>query len=228
MPSESDMARWTKKPEDGQEHPRGVRRPANTEPLTDSPKVRDDGTLVEFKGSMQRCTGTSKATGAQCRHWCQPGLQVCYFHGGPAAIANIKHGRASKWYRLGFLAKKVRKYAEDPHIKSLVNEVAVSRALLETYLEELRSIRDLDKKRTETILSAIEQIRRGVETMIKTEDGLRYILDVGQIERLAVQVLDETRRAVDKVCGEELADKVKEDLQQRIQKLVLSDRIPGR
>lgn len=41
-----------------------------------------------------------------------------------------------------------------------------SRALLETCLEELRSIRDLDRKRTETILSAIEQIRRGVETML--------------------------------------------------------------
>ncbi|RIK33361.1 MAG: hypothetical protein DCC57_25115 [Chloroflexi bacterium] len=94
---------------------------------------------------MAQCTAQSKRTGEQCRRHAVTGYSVCQVHGAGSPHQGRPGGAPPTTGRYSLakqkaLAAKVSQYLADPAPGDLRAELALLRALLQTYLDRL----DLD------------------------------------------------------------------------------------
>lgn len=119
-----------------------------------------------------------------------PGRGNCKFHGGATPLRG--DGRVSK-YAVGRLAENIRTYSNDPHIKSLRDEIGLVRGLLGAFLDRTQTLaEDGDDAAallvaSEPIMAMTDQIRKLAVSLTQIEEGLRLTLDVSQVKGLAAQ-----------------------------------------
>ena len=132
--------------------------------------------------------GAETRSGAPCK---QPagwgtehvGRGRCKLHGGNAGRP-VKHGRYSVKARQG-LEDKIRQYREDENPAEQWDELALLRALLQEWLDNLDA---LDEDTISVILDLQKEIRRTLDTINKIQT--RTALTQAEVEYLQARVAD--------------------------------------
>lgn len=112
------------------------------------------------------CGGKTRS-GTSCRRpagWGtdHPGEGKCKLHGGSATGRPIIHGRYSVKHRAA-LAEKVAQFLDDPAPGDLSHELALTRALLQDYLDRFGDGQPLPYEDMSRILDIVESVGRMVE-----------------------------------------------------------------
>ena len=132
--------------------------------------------------------GAETRSGAPCK---QPagwgtehvGRGRCKLHGGNAGRP-VKHGRYSVKARSG-LEEKIRQYREDENPAEQWDELALLRALLQEWLDNLDA---LDEDTISVILDLQKEIRRTLDTINKIQT--RTALTQAEVEYLQARMAD--------------------------------------
>ncbi len=180
MSSEAQPDRVPKAPAEGSKrHPERSKYP----PDVDGRSVKDYPQCMRIKRNGERC-----------KKQVVKSKDLCSVHGGKAAI---KHGMCSR-YTFGRLQESVDKFRNDPDLKSLKDEVALLRVLLQDNMTRFESAlsnvgNDEDALAssagmTDLIMKNVEGIRRAVMSLVQIEDGLNLRLDVTQVHAMVVQI----------------------------------------
>jgi methyl coenzyme M reductase alpha subunit len=155
----------------------------------------------------------------------EPGSKYCAAHRGTAdaKAAGLKNYHLAK----SIIRRQAAKKANASGIKSLRDEIGITRSILETTLETCESEADLVLK-AQTITQLVDKVERLVVSCHKLEDSLKLRLDKSQIIDIVKQMvetvnstlseyvdpdkLDDARDAVSKNCyqvlmaGEDMAE----------------------
>lgn len=181
MSVDAQPDRKGKAPE-GHEHEKGVKK----HPERSKYPVGIDGRTAP---NYVQCTRIKK-NGERCRARAKKGKDLCRCHGGNAPI---KHGMYSR-YTFGRLEELVSRFKEDPDLKSLKEEVALLRAVLQDNLRRFGVLDDGEEGLaaslafTDTVLKITEGIRKCVHSLVQIEEGLKLHLDIGQINAMVLQI----------------------------------------
>ena len=138
----------------------------------------------------KQCTATAKSTGERCQNPAVKGWDVCRMHGagspkeGTTGGAPPKHGRYSVKARSG-LEEKIRQYREDENPAGQWDELALLRALLQEWLNDLGT---LDEEAISVILDLQGSIRRTLDTINKIQT--RSALTAAEVEYLQARIAD--------------------------------------
>lgn len=109
----------------------------------------------------RRCKALARTTGEQCKNPALIGFDVCRMHGGKGGRPII-HGRYSLTHRQA-LADKMQAFLEDDRPGDLTDELALTRALLQDYLERFPDRQPLPADDIGRIFGMVEAIGKTVE-----------------------------------------------------------------
>jgi hypothetical protein len=136
-------------------------------------------------GSATRC-GAQFDFG-QCQFDAVPGATRCMTHGGAAELYS-KNKANNRIYQLEQWRHKLDKFFEDPNIKSLREEIAISRMTLEAILCKCTTDNDL-LIHSGKIQQTLFQIEKLVSSCNRIEDRLGFVLDKSAVINLADQIV---------------------------------------
>lgn len=130
----------------------------------------------------------------QCNNLASEGSSYCAAHGGnKAREAAAKATR----YQNSVLGTKILLLTQDPEYKSLKDEVALLRALLQTVLESIHDAGDIIIH-SGMIADLVSRVERTVVSCHKLDQSLGSTLDRGAILKFAGMIVD--------ILSSELAD----------------------
>lgn len=91
---------------------------------------------IEYPGDPEQCQSGGKQ--GQCPYKKMPGYEYCQRHGGPGALKQDER-EAVRTYRLHAYQNRVNELADDGKIKSLREEIGITRMLLEAVINSCES-----------------------------------------------------------------------------------------
>lgn len=95
---------------------------------------------IDYPGDPEQCQAVGK--GGQCPYKRVPGSQMCPRHGGNKAVESINN-EAVRTYRLAMWQQRVNEFADDGKIKSLREEIGITRLLLEAQMNACTNATEL-------------------------------------------------------------------------------------
>lgn len=153
------------------------------------PNLQQPHRPMPFEDAKQ-CTATAKSTGERCQNPAVKGWDVCRVHGAGTPKENAtggappKHGRyAAK--QSESLQEKIRKYREDPKPVEMWEELALLRAVLQEWLDDLDTV---DEDTVGVILDLQNSIRRTLNTINKIRT--RTALTAAETQFLQARIAD--------------------------------------
>lgn len=144
-----------------------------------------------------QCTATSKSTGRQCRRHAVTGYSVCQVHGAGSPQQGRPGGAPPSSGRYSLAAQyslqvKVEKYLADPAPGDLRAELALLRALLQTYLDHLDLSALPGRPESEGALGladAIGSIYNMVDAIAKLVERIARILATTALTQAELQLI---------------------------------------
>lgn len=133
-----------------------------------------------------RCDFTL-TNGQQCGNLAEPGVANCPLHGANMQLASQEH-KSMRMYRLAKFQKRVERFAGHDKLKTLNEEVALLRMLVE---EKVKRCEDM----TELLIVAgpvtdmVMKVQRLVESCDKLETKSGNLLSKQQIQSIATQLM---------------------------------------
>jgi hypothetical protein len=116
-----------------------------------------------------------------------PGGGRCKLHGGASSGRPVTHGRYSLKHRKSLLGK-VDRLLSDPTPGDLSQELALTRALLQDYLDRLPQERELSTGEISVCQSLLREIRTIVDTMNRIYE--RSSLTAAEVQYLKARIAD--------------------------------------
>jgi len=114
-------------------------------------------------------------------------------------------------YANEYLKDKVEKFLNDPNIKSIRDELALLRALLQNALDKVENEETL-QEHSGTVQLLSEKVVSCAATLVRIEDGMNLNLNVIELQAVANQIVA--------IIKQEIQDpKVQEKLAKRISEL---------
>lgn len=159
---------------------------------------------------MAQCTAKSKRTGERCKANAVTGSDKCYHHGGATPV---KHGLYSK-YSKAKLAGLVNELKDNPALTDIKEHVALMFALLLKKLETMQD--EISDDDIHNLSNLAEKTTKAIERWYKVNYGVKYILQVEQVQVLVNQVVH--------IIREEVGD---ESIVKRIAARLLDISVPG-
>lgn len=153
---------------------------------------------------MAQCTAQSKRTGEQCRRHAVTGYSVCQVHGAGSPHQGRPGGAPPTTGRYSLakqkaLAAKVSQYLADPAPGDLRAELALLRALLQTYLDRLNLDEmaqpnradpvPIDDEGRELVGSQIAQVYEMVDSIAKLVERIARILATTALTQAELQLI---------------------------------------
>jgi hypothetical protein len=144
---------------------------------------------MPFEDAKQ-CTATAKSTGERCQNPAVRGWDVCRMHGagtpkeGTTGGAPPKHGRYSAKRSEG-LQRKIQEYRNDPNPAEMWEELALIRAVLQEWLEDIDEVTD---DSVSVLLDLQNEIRRTLDTINKIQT--RSALTAAEVDFLQARIAD--------------------------------------
>jgi len=165
-----------------------------------------DVDIVSETTGAQRCKAHSKnPPHKRCMQWAVKGKDVCRMHGGSTPI---KHGLYSK-YAGSRLRAQIEQAKNDPELLSLREELALSKALISGFLEQLGDDGEFSNIDRQHMLTLIDNVRKVSESLTRIEQGMNMFIDARQFVVLIEQIVSIVRRYAD----DETAVKIAKHLQ---------------
>lgn len=134
-----------------------------------------------------RCQCVIKTRG-QCKNKAVEGSQFCMSHGGNSAVAaqqkeNIRQYKLAKW------STRMNEFADQPGIKSLRDEIAILRLMLEERLNMCQDSHEL-LLQSHAISDIVVKIEKLVSSCHRLEGSMGQLLDKQAILHFATNVVD--------------------------------------
>lgn len=169
-------------------------------------------------GTRMRCTafyetprirkGGKVRPPGQCGAWSEPQRDKCKDHGGRMLEARMARGMTVTGERSKYglaLKQKVDEYRGDKQLKSLTEEIAKVRGLLETEFERLSAItaddddglsRFPEGSDIRRLMSVVGELRKLIEAQDRLKYGAGYVPSVDQLQIFVNQVITIIRQEV--------------------------------
>lgn len=156
--------------------------------MTDHKLVR-----IDSPDDPDRCQGVDAH--GQCQYKKCEDADYCGRHGGPAQSQAAEKKRISNYRLLKFQAK-LDQMAENPTVKSLRDEVAILRILMEERLNKCKDDSDL-LMQSHTISDLVMKIDRLVTSCHKLEGSMGQLLDKPAIMNFATEIVNLISRVLE-------------------------------
>ena len=140
-------------------------------------KVADD--------DPSRCSATLKS--GQCNNKAIPGGTVCPAHGGNKQ-ADALEAKSMRNYKLAKWQVELNRHADSPRLKTLNDEVAILRMLLETQLNQCSDASDMVLK-SHLISDLVVKLEKLVKSCHNLESSLGGLMDKQAILTFATNVI---------------------------------------
>jgi len=141
-----------------------------------------------------RCQNIN-AAGNPCLNKALPGCKNCSACGGAVEIRAQENQRV-RTYRLAKFQARMDELVEHPHIKSLRDEIAILRIMLEERLNSLNTPIEI-MAHTHTIADLISKIEKTVTSCHKLEKSMGEYLDKNTIIQLGMEMVQIITKHVD-------------------------------
>lgn len=143
--------------------------------------------------SPLRCQAVIPTKG-QCLNMQVEGSDYCPAHGGNRAGA-VAAKRQKRMYNIERYQQKLEAMADHPSLKSLHEEVAVLRMILESRLKQCNDDHDL-MLHSQTISNLVAQIEKAVSSCTKLDTLLSRMLDQNQAMQWASEIVEIIQRYI--------------------------------
>lgn len=154
----------------------------------------------------RRCQGVMPTVG-QCHNQAVEHSEYCIMHGGNMAAEAARKQSISN-YRLAKWQARLERQLDSPHIKSLRDEIGLSRMVLEEVLNRCATPFDL-LTNAQKISSLTAQIASLVEKCHRLEGSMGQLLDKKTMIQMA-------NTFIDIIAAEELPEAILERISERI------------
>ena len=149
----------------------------------------------------ERCQG-QKRDGEQCMNLSVEHSEYCPVHGGNKGAQDTARA-ATRNYRLQRFTERVNAFADNPGVKSLREEIGITRMILEEVLNQCNSTGEL-LAYSSKIGSMIRDINSLVQSAHKLESSMGVLLDKMAVIQLSEEIVT--------LLSEELSDTTKDIL----------------
>ena len=168
--------------------------------MNDSEIYRIDG-----EDDPERCQAVNAV--GQCINKAMPGCTNCKAHGGAGQTNNLEKTGLRNYRLLKFQAR-MGEFATSPDIKSLRDEIAILRMLLEETINKCRDSKDLILK-SSVISDLIMKVDKTVTSCHKMEGSMGKLLDKSAILQFASEVINIIS---ENVVEEDVMAKISDDI----------------
>jgi len=118
----------------------------------------------------------------QCNYLVEPGFEFCPRHLGKSLTSSedkkVRNYRLEKW------RQRVNDFADSPEVKSLREEIGITRLVLENIVNKCQTDVDLYLN-SQKIQDAVKTLQRLIESCHKLEKSTGFLLDKTQILNIA-------------------------------------------
>lgn len=142
----------------------------------------------------RRCQSNDQ--NGQCRLQAIEGSKYCFAHGG-AVQEYYKEKEKVRNYRLNQWKQRINELAETPEIKSIREEVAIMRMIVESKLNSCKSETDL-LTMSAPIADSVMKVKELVQSCHKLESAIGELFDRQQLLRFTSEIVE--------IISTELAD----------------------
>jgi hypothetical protein len=165
---------------------------------------------IESEEDPDRCQSLSHQGTEQCSYKAVPGSNYCPRHGGNMQMEKNKRQRIRNLKLTFARAGRVNELTQGPDVKTLYDEIAVLRFMLEELLNRFGDDRHELMLQAPIISQMVINITKTVEACQKLEERQGKYLDGVQIDALADSLLDILGEYIEDEQLEEMADKLNE------------------
>jgi len=128
--------------------------------------------------------------GSPCGNLAEPGVTRCPLHGANMQLASQEH-KSMRMYRLAKFQKKVEKFAGHNKLKTLNEEVAILRMLVEEKVNQCNDMTELMLV-SDPVSNMVMKVQKLVESCDKLETKSGVLLNKQQIQNIATQLMQAT------------------------------------
>lgn len=147
--------------------------------------------MMDGPNDPRRCQGMTALKG-QCQHKAMPNVKYCKVHGGSSQSQRI----ALRNYQLAIWQERVGQFADNDQLKSLREEIGISRLTLESILMQCKTVTDLILN-SNRIAMVVSQIERLVKSCHGLEKSTGFLLDKTAALHLASVIVEIISQEVD-------------------------------
>tara|TARA_Y100000310_G_scaffold299441_1_gene334292 strand:- start:115 stop:666 length:552 start_codon:yes stop_codon:yes gene_type:complete len=148
--------------------------------------MNDSGiTKVDREDHPNRCQAVNDK--GQCWNFAVEGGTFCLCHGGNKQLEAIA-AKGLKNYRIGVWQARLDKLVDNPNIKSLRDEVAILRMILEEVINKCMDSKDLILK-SSIISDLVVKVEKLVSSCHKMEGSMGQLLDKSAILQFAAEII---------------------------------------
>lgn len=141
---------------------------------------------IEFEDDPNRCQAVHSK--GQCRNKANPGSTFCLCHGGNKAPEKANK-RATNYIRLTKFRARLDEKAESDSLKSLKDEIAILRIVMEETLNKCKNEVDIVLC-SASIGDLAVKIEKLVTSCNKLDKQLGEYLDKGQLTQIMMEIVD--------------------------------------
>lgn len=148
---------------------------------------------IDFPGDPEQCQAVGKT--GQCPYKRIPGAEYCPRHGGNKVI-EAKTNEAIRTFRLGQWQQRVNEFADDGQIKSLREEIGITRLLLEKQIQACTNDVDLliNSHKISDLVMKMEKLITSCHNM---ELKMGMLLDRTAILQLGSMIVEVISQAIE-------------------------------
>lgn len=147
-------------------------------------------------------------TGDLCGNLAEPGVTRCPLHGANRQLAAQEH-KSMRMYRLAKFQKKVEKFAGHNKLKTLNEEVAILRMIVEEKINQCDDMSELLLV-SGPVTEMVMKVQKLVESCDKLETKSGSLLNKQQISNIASQLMQATAAKINEFA--EVKDIANEDV----------------
>lgn len=140
---------------------------------------------IDHEADVNRCLGLQN--GSQCPFKAVPGHEYCERHAGVIVKQQIKEAD-NRNYRLTLWRARVNEFADHPKIKTLNEEIGITRLLLEETLNRCHDGMDLMVHSTK-IMDIITRIQKLVAECHRLEEKSGLLIDKSTVLNLSGSII---------------------------------------
>lgn len=159
---------------------------------------------IDSPDDPERCQLNTKH--GQCQNKRAPDAQYCHYHNGYMQEANAERKRISNYHVARYQAR-LEKQANSPELKSLRDEIALLRILIEDRLNACRTDTDLILQ-SGPISDLIMKVDKVVNSCHRLEANLGNLLDKTDLIQFASEVINILSEMLDQQQMLDVANKI--------------------
>jgi len=154
-----------------------------------------DITSITEEDQADRCNAVTGRTGSQCTNVAAPGSKFCLAHGGNKAAEKAAKAEVRN-YQLAKFQAKLERFGDNPNIKSLRDEVAILRMILEEKLNQCADVKELIYA-SGPISDLVLKIDKVVNSCNKLDRTMGTLLDKSSVLQFGAELIQVISEEID-------------------------------